>query len=63
MFSLTNQNGRPDLNREIMEFQFLFSFVIESAVFDEDEVSALNKLEGVFAQRNSFIKATYRRKY
>ena len=30
---------------------FLFSFVLESAVFQEDEVSSLNKLEGVFAQR------------
>ena len=37
--------------------------VIESAVFHEDEVSSLNKLEGVLAQRHSFMKATYRRKY
>ena len=64
-FSLTNLNGRLDVNREIMGFQllFLFSFVLESAVFHEDKVSSLNKLEGVFAQRHSFMKATYRRKY
>ena len=50
---------------KIMAFQllFLFSFVLESAVFHGDEVSSLNKLEGVFAQRHSFMKATYCLKY
>ena len=54
-------NGRLDFNREIMEFQplFPFSFVLGS-VFHEDKVSSLNKFEGVFAQRHSFMKATYR---
>ena len=44
-----------------MEFQLLllFSFVLGS-VFHEDKVSSLNKLEGVFAERHSFMKATYR---
>ena len=44
-----------------MAFQllFIFSFVLESAVFHEDEVSSLNKLEGDFAQRHSFMKATF----
>ena len=44
-----------------MEFQplFPFSFVLGS-VFYEDKVSSLNKFEGVFAQGNSFMKATYR---
>ena len=42
-----------------MEFQlFLFSFILRS-VFHEDKVSSLNKVEGVFAQRHSFMKATY----
>ena len=55
-------NGRLDFNHGIMEFQllFLFSFVLGS-VFHEDKVLSLNKFEGVFAQRNSFIKATSRR--
>ena len=57
-------NGRLDFNREIMEFQllFLFSFVLGS-VFHEDKVSSLDKIEGVFVQRHSFMKATYCRKY
>ena len=44
-FSVTNQNGRLDFNLEIMAFQllFLFSIVLENAVFHEDEVSSLNK--------------------
>ena len=42
---------------------FLFSFVHESEVFHEDEVSSLNKLEGVYAQKHSFMKATYCRKH
>ena len=35
---------------------FLFLFVLGS-VFHEDEVSSLNKFEGVFAQGHSFMKA------
>ena len=52
---------RLDFNREIMEFQllFLFSFV-PGSVFHEDKVSSLNKFMGVFTQRHSFMKATYR---
>ena len=38
----------------------LFSFVLGS-VFHEEKVSSLNKFEGVFAQRHSFMKTTYRR--
>ena len=55
-------NGRLDFNRGIMEFQplFPFSFFLGS-VFYENKVSLLNKFEGVFAQRHSFMKATYRR--
>ena len=48
-----------------MEFQllFLFSFSLE-LVFHEREVSSLNTdLEGIFAQRHCFMKATYRCKY
>ena len=60
-FSLTNQNGRLDFNREIIAFQllFLFSFVLESAVFHENEVSSLNKFEGAFAQRHSFMREEF----
>ena len=52
-------NGRSDFNREITEFQllFLFSFVLGS-VFHEGEVSSLNKFQGDFAQRHSFMKVT-----
>ena len=55
-------NGRLDFNRGVMEFQllFLFSFVLGS-VFYEDKVSSLNEFEGVFAQKRSFVKATYHR--
>ena len=38
---------------------FLFSFLLGS-VFHEHKVSSLNMFEGVFAQRHSFMKATYR---
>ena len=38
---------------------FLFSFVL-GLVFHEDKVSSLSKFEAVFAQRCSFMKATYR---
>ena len=62
MFIVLLLNERLDFNREIIEFQmlFLFSFVLGS-VFHEDKDSSLNKFEGVFAQRHSFMKATYRR--
>ena len=42
---------------KIKAFQllFLFSFVLESAVFRKDEVSSLNKLEGFFVQRHSSV--------
>ena len=50
-------NGRLNFNREIIEFQplFPFSFVLGS-MFQEDKVSSLNKFEGVFAQRHSFMR-------
>ena len=53
--------GSQPLNNGISAVVSIFIY-FASAVFHEDEGSA-NKLEGVFAQRHSFMKATYRRKY
>ena len=55
-------NGRLDFKREIMEFQLLFLFsLVLGSVIHEDKFSSLNKFEGIFVQRCSFMKATYRR--
>ena len=66
VFSDKPERMTGSVKREIMAFQLLFpfSFILKSVVFHEDEVSSLNKPEGSsFAQRHSFMKATYRRKY
>ena len=60
-FSLVFQlNGGVDFNHDMkIQLLFLYSYVLGS-VFHEDKVSSLIT-EGVFAQRRSFMKATYRR--
>ena len=59
-------NGRLDFFNHAVnnraELLFLFSLFLGS-VFHEVKVSSLHKLEGVCAQRHSFMKAAYCRNY